>query len=199
MWLPKRLCKVLFSFPRLLECGNVWSNWSSSPVVPSLVSTPPVTNDIIIIKQSIYFLFLPPRTLLSACRLMGKTCPFWLYILLYPTQSFSCENTSAHLRGLNTTHIKNFKKNACCAVWVRNSVSHITRRTRGEVLGNRRQRKIGGPKRKEQEDWEDAQRSSRYVFHAKYSIISVIKSRRMKWAEHEALRGRRETHRVLVK
>lgn len=33
-------------------------------------------------KKKNHLLFLPARTLLSACRLMGKTCPFWLYILL---------------------------------------------------------------------------------------------------------------------
>jgi hypothetical protein len=67
------------------------------------------------------------------------------------------------------------------------------------VIENSRQRKIRGPKRNEHEDSEDAQRSSGCVFHAKYSLIRVIKSRTMKWTEHEALRGRRETHRVLVK
>jgi hypothetical protein len=68
------------------------------------------------------------------------------------------------------------------------------------VFENRVLRRIFGPKGDEvSEEWRKLHNDELNVLYSSPSIVRVIKSRRMKWAEHVAHMGeRRGVYRVLV-
>jgi hypothetical protein len=63
------------------------------------------------------------------------------------------------------------------------------------VFENRLLRRIFGPKRVEVTGgWERLHNKELRDLYPSQSIIRIIKSRRMRWADHVARMGRRETH-----
>jgi hypothetical protein len=60
------------------------------------------------------------------------------------------------------------------------------------VFENRVLRKIFGPKREEDESWRDFHNVELHGLYSSPNIVTVIKSRRMRWAGHVALMGRGE-------
>jgi len=68
------------------------------------------------------------------------------------------------------------------------------------VFENRVLRRIFGPKRDEvTREWRELHNEELNGLYCSPNIVRVIKSRRMRWAEHVALKGkRRGVYRVLV-
>jgi hypothetical protein len=67
------------------------------------------------------------------------------------------------------------------------------------VLENRVLRKIFGPKREEDGLWRKLHNDELHSLYSSPNIVSVIKSRKMRWAGHVARMGEgRGTYRVLV-
>jgi hypothetical protein len=67
------------------------------------------------------------------------------------------------------------------------------------VFENRVLRKIFGPKREEDGSWRKLHNDELHDLYSSLNIVRVIKSRRMKWAGHEACMGEeRGAYRVLV-
>jgi hypothetical protein len=67
------------------------------------------------------------------------------------------------------------------------------------VFQNRVLRRISGPKREEDGSWRKLHNDELHSLYCSYNIFRVIKSRRMRWAEHVARMGEgREVYRVLV-
>ena len=63
------------------------------------------------------------------------------------------------------------------------------------MLNNKVLRKIFGPKRKKQtQEWGRLHNEELYYLYSSYTIIWVIKSRRIKWVKHVALLGMGEVH-----
>jgi hypothetical protein len=63
------------------------------------------------------------------------------------------------------------------------------------VFENRMLRRIFVPKRDEVvADWRKLHNEKLHNMYSSPSIIRMIRSRRMRWAEHVALMGRREIH-----
>jgi hypothetical protein len=60
-------------------------------------------------------------------------------------------------------------------------------------------RKIFGPKREEDGSWRKLYNDELHSLYSAPNIVRVIKSRRMRWAEHVALMGKgRGVYRILV-
>jgi hypothetical protein len=67
------------------------------------------------------------------------------------------------------------------------------------VFENRVLRKIFGPKREEDELWRTLHNDELHSLYSSMNTVRVIKSRRMRWAEHVArMRERRSAYKVLV-
>jgi hypothetical protein len=67
------------------------------------------------------------------------------------------------------------------------------------VFENRVLRRIFGPKRKEDGSWRKLHNDELHSLYSSLNIVRVIKSRRMRWAGHEARMGEeRGVYRVLV-
>jgi hypothetical protein len=67
------------------------------------------------------------------------------------------------------------------------------------VFENRVFRKIFGPKREEDGSWRKLHNNELHSLYSSPNIIRVIKSRRMRWAEHMACMGEgRDVYGVLV-
>jgi hypothetical protein len=67
------------------------------------------------------------------------------------------------------------------------------------VFENRALRNISGPKREEDGSWRKLHNDELHSLYSSPNIIRVIKSRRMRWAEHVARMGEgRDVYRVLV-
>jgi hypothetical protein len=67
------------------------------------------------------------------------------------------------------------------------------------VFENRVLRKILGPKREEDGSWRKLHNDELHNLYSSPNIVSVIKSRRMRWAGHVARRGEgRGVYRVLI-
>jgi hypothetical protein len=67
------------------------------------------------------------------------------------------------------------------------------------VFENRVLRKIFGPKREEDRLWRKLHNDELHNVYSSLNIVSVIKSRKMRWAGHVAWMGeRRGVYRVLV-
>jgi len=63
------------------------------------------------------------------------------------------------------------------------------------MLNNRVLRKIFGPRRKKlTQEWRRRHNEKLHNLYSSYTIISVIKSRRMKWVKHVALWGMADVH-----
>jgi hypothetical protein len=60
------------------------------------------------------------------------------------------------------------------------------------VFENRVLRRIFGPKREEDGSWRKLHNDELHKLYSSPNIVRVIKSRRMRWAEHEARIGRGE-------
>jgi hypothetical protein len=60
-------------------------------------------------------------------------------------------------------------------------------------------RRIFGPKREEDESWRKLHNDELHSLYSSPNIVRVIKSRKMRWAEHAARMGEgRGVYRVLV-
>jgi hypothetical protein len=57
------------------------------------------------------------------------------------------------------------------------------------VFENRVLRRIFGPKREEDGSWRKSQNDELHSLYSSPNIVRVIKSRRMRWAEHLARTG----------
>jgi hypothetical protein len=67
------------------------------------------------------------------------------------------------------------------------------------VFENRVLRKIFGPKREEDESWRKLHNDELHSLYSSPNIVTVIKSRRMRWAKHVARMGEgRGVYRVFV-
>jgi hypothetical protein len=67
------------------------------------------------------------------------------------------------------------------------------------VFENRVLRKIFGPKREEDGSWRKLHNNELHSLYSSPNIVKVLKSRRMRWAEHVARMGEgRGVYRVLV-
>jgi hypothetical protein len=67
------------------------------------------------------------------------------------------------------------------------------------VFENRVLRRIFGPKREEDGSWRKLHNDELHSLYSSLNIFSVIKSRRMRWAEHIACMGEgRSVYRILV-
>jgi hypothetical protein len=67
------------------------------------------------------------------------------------------------------------------------------------VFENRVLRKIFGPKREEDGSWRKLHNDGLHSLYSSPNIVMVIKSRKMRWAEHVACMGEgRGVYRVLV-
>jgi hypothetical protein len=67
------------------------------------------------------------------------------------------------------------------------------------VFENRVLRRIFGPKREEDGSWRKLQNDELHSLYSSPNIVRVIKSRRTRWAGHEACMGEgRGVYRVLV-
>jgi hypothetical protein len=71
---------------------------------------------------------------------------------------------------------------------VRKLVSHCEGGHRQRVFENRVLRRIFGPKREEDGSWIKLH-NELHSLYSSYNIISVIKSRKMRWAGHVARMG----------
>jgi hypothetical protein len=60
------------------------------------------------------------------------------------------------------------------------------------VFENRVLRRIFGPKREEDESWRKLHNDELHNLYSSPNVVRVIKSRRMRWAEHVAHMGRGE-------
>jgi hypothetical protein len=70
-------------------------------------------------------------------------------------------------------------------------VSDIKGRTRWRIFGPKRDENAGG--------WRKLHNEELHNLYSSPNIIRVIKSRRMRWAEHEARMGeKRNAYRILV-
>jgi hypothetical protein len=70
---------------------------------------------------------------------------------------------------------------------------------RMRVFENRVLRRIFGPKREEDGSWRKLHDDELYSLYSSPNIVRVIKSRRMRWAEHVArMEEERGVYRVLV-
>jgi hypothetical protein len=82
---------------------------------------------------------------------------------------------------------------------VQNFVSHFGGGTETEGFENRVLRKISGPKREENGSWRKLHNDELHDLYSSPNIVSVIKSRGMRWAGHVARIGEgRGAYRVLV-
>jgi hypothetical protein len=67
--------------------------------------------------------------------------------------------------------------------------------SRLRLFENRVLRRIFGPKRDMiRREWRRLHKKERYALYSSSNIIRVIKSRRLRWAEHVARMGRGEVH-----
>jgi hypothetical protein len=67
------------------------------------------------------------------------------------------------------------------------------------VFENRVLRKVFGPKREEDRSWRKLHNDELHSLYSSPKIVRVIKSRRMRWAEHVAYMGEgRNVYRILV-
>jgi PAS domain-containing protein len=91
---------------------------------------------------------------------------------------------------------------ACGSVWVLNLVSESSSEEhRLRVFGNRMLRRIYGPKRDEVTgEWKELYNEELHDLYSSPSIIRIMKSRRMRLAEHVARMGEKKNneYRLLV-
>jgi hypothetical protein len=86
-------------------------------------------------------------------------------------------------------------QNVCVSVWVRNFVSDTKRGTETEGVGEQGAEGIFGPKRDEVTgEWKKLHYEEIRNFHSSPNIITMITSRRMRWAGHVARMGSRGMH-----
>jgi hypothetical protein len=84
---------------------------------------------------------------------------------------------------------------SCCFYGRENWSLKMKEECRLRVLENRVLRRIFGPKRDEvTREWTKLHNEEHYDLYSSPNIIRVIKSRRMRWAEHVALCGGGEVH-----